>query len=239
MKAEDFLKGQILLINKPRNWTSFDVVNKIRGVIRYTFKLKDIRVGHAGTLDPLATGLLIICTGKATQKISELQDLEKEYTGTFMLGATTPSYDLETAIEHRQPIVNIDKKMIQQLAKKFIGPQFQIPPTFSAKKIDGKRSYDLARQGHQWEVRPVPIIIHDFETGDIHLPLVDFKVVCSKGTYIRSIANDFGKELGCGALLSSLCRTRIGKYKLKDAKEISAWEKNVQRYAPVEDTRSK
>ncbi|MFH1005105.1 MAG: tRNA pseudouridine(55) synthase TruB [Bacteroidota bacterium] len=239
MTAFDFTEGKIILINKPKNWTSFDVIKKMRHVIRETYRLRDLKIGHAGTLDPLATGLLIICIGKETKNIFKFQDMEKEYTGTFMLGVTSPSYDMETAIENRYPIQNITKQILYDTAKKFIGPQLQIPPSFSAKKIKGIRAYLNARKGIQQELKPVSVFIDEFKINDVNLPLVDFKVVCSKGTYIRSLANDFGRELGCGSLLSSLCRTRIGKYKIEDAEDILDWEKKMNCYAVPSSTNQK
>lgn len=221
--AETLQNGQIIFINKPRNWTSFDVVNKIRSDIRHQFQIPFIKIGHAGSLDPLATGLLILCCGKATKKIDKFQGLIKEYAGTFMLGATTPSYDMETQINERYSITNITPEMIRQTAKKFVGNIWQIPPTFSAKQIQGRRAYDIARSGGIAEVKPIPVNIKEFEITSIHLPLVEFRVVCEKGTYIRSLANDFGSALGCGAFLSTLCRTRIGKYRLKNSCEPKDW----------------
>jgi tRNA pseudouridine55 synthase len=219
----DLLSGQVILVNKPPTWTSFDVVNKIRSDIRHTYNIPSIKVGHAGTLDPLATGLLIICIGNATKKIEEFRNLEKEYTGTMMLGATTPSYDMETPITERYSIANITPELIAQTAKKFTGAIWQYPPSFSAKHIQGERAYKIARSGRRPDLKPVLVNISKFEIVSHLLPMIEFKVICGKGTYIRSLVHDFGKQLGCGALLASLCRTRIGKYKLKNAKEVRNW----------------
>jgi tRNA pseudouridine55 synthase len=204
-------EGRLLLINKPLRWTSFDVVNKIR------YKLKTKKVGHAGTLDPLATGLLIICTGKMTKRIDEFQAQEKEYTGKFVIGQTTPSYDLETEISEAKDISNITNSQIIEASKKFIGILQQIPPAHSAIKVDGKRSYKLAREGKEVELRPREVTVSEFEIVSIEKTMIGFRIVCSKGTYIRSLARDFGNELGVGAYLAKLCRTRIGNYKLDQA----------------------
>ena len=207
-------EGRLLLINKPFRWTSFDVVNKLR----YQLKIK--KIGHAGTLDPLATGLLIICTGKLTKKIDEYQAQEKEYTGHFVIGQTTPSHDLETAVSDAVDISSITEQQIQLATTKFIGSIQQIPPLHSAIKVDGKRAYTLARQGSQLELKPRAVTVSVFEITSIKKPIVNFRIVCSKGTYIRSLARDFGNELGVGAYLASLCRTRIGNFKLEDAKQL-------------------
>ncbi len=204
-------EGRLLLINKPLRWTSFDVVNKLR------YKLKIKKIGHAGTLDPLATGLLIICTGKMTKRIDEYQAQEKEYTGKFVIGQTTPSFDLETEVTAPIDISGIIDLQIQEASKKFIGILQQIPPAHSAIKVDGKRSYELARQGKEVELRPREVTVSEFEITSIEKPIIGFRIVCSKGTYIRSLARDFGNELGVGAYLAELCRTRIGNYKLQQA----------------------
>ena len=209
-----FDEGQVLLINKPIGWTSFDVVRKIRNTCRTK------KVGHAGTLDPLASGLLILCTGKFTKKINEYMAREKEYTGSFTVGATTPTYDLESDPENFRDYSSITTDQIQKLTNKFKGEILQIPPMHSAIKKDGKRVYELARKGQTIELEPRKIIIKDFEITSIELPKVFFRVVCSTGTYIRSLAHDFGQELGCGAYLSSLCRTRIGEFSIKDSLTI-------------------
>ena len=202
---------RILLINKPLDWTSFDVVNKLR------YKLKIKKIGHAGTLDPLATGLLIICTGKMTKRIDEFQAKEKEYTGKFVLGQTTPSYDLETELSHPLDVSLITPESIQSATLKFLGAIQQVPPAHSAIRINGKRAYELARKGKEPQLQAREVTISEFEITGIEMPTVGFRVVCSKGTYIRSLARDFGEALGTVAHLSALCRTRIGEFKLADA----------------------
>ncbi len=224
LKKEDFESGQVLLINKPLEWTSFDVVQKLRNII----KIK--KIGHAGTLDPLATGLLIICTGKFTKKINEYMAREKEYTGSFTLGATTPTYDLESEPVNFRSIENITVEEIHKATEKFTGAIQQVPPAHSAIKIKGKRVYELARQGKEVRLEPRNIEIKEFVIEKIEFPLVFFKVVCSTGTYIRSLANDFGETLGCGAFLSSLCRTRIGEFELKDAMEIEEFREKLLKH---------
>ena len=225
---ENFLSGEIILIDKPLDWTSFQVVNKIRWIIKSTYGVKKIKVGHAGTLDPLATGLLIICTGKMTKSIEQFMGQEKEYTGTFTLGATTPSYDLETPINMEFPINHIDEEMLQATLSKFIGTIDQQPPVFSALKKDGKRLYEYAREGTQVEVPHRKVNVHDFNLTQIDLPNVDFRVSCSKGTYIRSLANDFGKALNSGAYLTGLRRTRIGDFNIEKALSIEGFENLLQ-----------
>ncbi|MCX6303687.1 MAG: tRNA pseudouridine(55) synthase TruB [Bacteroidetes bacterium] len=227
-----FEQGEILLINKPYTWTSFDVVGKLRSVIRQRMGVRKIKIGHAGTLDPLATGLLILCTGKFTRRIDEFQGLEKEYTGTFRLGATTPSFDLETPIDNTYPLDNLTgcdtlalRKMIQDAAEHFTTTFDQVPPQFSAIKVDGKRAYESARKDISVEIKARQVTISAFEITRVELPDVDFRVVCSKGTYIRSLARDFGELLGSGAYLTALCRTRIGTFHLRDAYDLSDFEK--------------
>lgn len=220
MTAEDFKDGKVLLIDKPLEWTSFQVVNKLRWHIRKRFDIKKIKVGHAGTLDPLATGLLIICTGKQTKQINTYQGQIKEYTGTFTLGATTPSYDLETEVNQTFSTENITEEFLHKTTEQFIGKIQQKPPIFSAIKKDGKRLYELARKGETTEIKAREVEIESFEITNINLPKVDFRIVCSKGTYIRSIANDYGKALGSGAHLSVLRRTKIGDFSVKDAQNI-------------------
>ncbi len=205
-----FEEGQVMLINKPLGWTSADVVKKIRNRVH-------AKVGHAGTLDPLATGLLILCTGKFTKKINEYMSQEKEYTGTITLGATTASYDLETIPENLKDFSQVDQAVLLEVSKKFTGEIIQVPPIYSAIKKNGERSYDLARQGRAVALEGRKIFIKEFEMHIQELPLISFRVVCSTGTYIRSLANDVGQSLGCGAYLSSLCRTRIGNYHLENA----------------------
>ncbi|PIE48702.1 MAG: tRNA pseudouridine(55) synthase TruB [Flavobacteriales bacterium] len=217
MSESEFKNGKVLLIDKPLEWTSFQVVNKVRWAIKKKFNLKKIKVGHAGTLDPLATGLLILCTGKFTKKISKYQAQEKEYIGKLTLGATTPSYDLETEINKNFPINHLTENDIYKHTHKFIGEIDQKPPLFSAIKKDGKRLYDLARAGETAVMKARKVTISEFEITEIAMPEVTFRTVCSKGTYIRSLAHDFGKALGSGAYLSELRRTRIGNFKVADA----------------------
>ena len=224
MTAQDYLDGQLLLIDKPLEWTSFQVVNKVRWLIRKQYGLKKIKVGHAGTLDPLATGLLLICTGKFTKKISEYQGQYKEYTGSFTLGATRPSYDMETEVYQTFPLEGLTEDQIRANTAQFTGTISQYPPIFSAVKKDGKRLYELARKGQKPEVEAREITIHEFEITEITLPEVHFRVKCSKGTYIRSLAHDFGKALNNGAYLSSLRRTKIGDFDVANAQSIAQFE---------------
>jgi tRNA pseudouridine55 synthase len=214
-------QGTVLLINKPLHWTSFDVVRKIRHLIRVK------KVGHAGTLDPLATGLLVICTGKFTKKINDYMAQEKEYTGSFTIGAETPTYDLESRPQNFKSIDDVSPQNMMTTAQKFIGEISQVPPAHSAIKLKGKRVYELARKGEQVELEPRKVVIKEFEITKMELPVVNFRVVCSTGTYIRSLANDFGNALGCGAYLSSLCRTRIGSFKLEDALSVEQFENSL------------
>ena len=207
--------GRVLLINKPLRWTSFDVVNKIR------FKLKTKKVGHAGTLDPLATGLLIVCVGRMTKRIDEFMGLEKEYTGSFTLGQVTPSYDLETNVEDTRDISHLTEAMVREATRSFQGRIQQLPPAHSAIKVGGKRAYEFARKGQPVELSPREVEITAFDITEVQFPRVFFRIVCSKGTYIRSIARDFGAALGVGAHLSSLCRTRIGPHTLEQATDIN------------------
>jgi tRNA pseudouridine55 synthase len=209
----NFAEGELLLINKPYHWTSFDVVGKIRN----SFKPLKLKVGHAGTLDPLATGLLIICTGKLTKKIDEFQAQEKEYTGTLYLGATTPSYDLETEIDHTFDISHITEEQVRENCRQFVGEINQVPPAHSAVKVDGERLYMKARRGEAFEAKTRQVTITEFEITRIELPEVDFRVVCSKGTYIRSLVYDFGKALNSGAYLAKLRRTRSGNFHVDHA----------------------
>ena len=215
-KIEEFTEGQLLLVNKPYNWTSFDVVGKLRNA----FKPLKLKVGHAGTLDPLATGLLIICTGKMTKQIDTFQAQEKEYTGTLILGETTPSYDMETNADQKFDISHITEDQVGDACLQFIGDIQQYPPVHSAIKIDGERLYEKARRGEDVELRLRNVTISEFEITSIALPEINFRVVCSKGTYIRSLVNDFGKALNNGAYLSKLRRTRSGNYKVTDAWEV-------------------
>jgi|TARA_B110000263_G_scaffold249546_1_gene267476 tRNA pseudouridine55 synthase len=224
-----FIEGKMLLINKPVGWTSFQIVNKVRWLIKSQYDLKKIKVGHAGTLDPLAEGLLILCTGKWTKKIDEFQGQDKVYSGIFHLGATTPSFDLETEINSRQSIEHIDKNILLESTNKFIGDQFQIPPIYSAIKQNGKKLYEYARNGETIELKKRKINISEFKITKIELPKVHFKVKCGKGTYIRSLANDYGLELKSGAYLYKLKRERIGGFNIKDALSIVEFEKIINK----------
>jgi tRNA pseudouridine55 synthase len=228
MTEEDYKNGQVLLIDKPLNWTSFQVVNKLRWEIRQRFNIKKIKVGHAGTLDPLATGLLIICTGKQTKEIHVYQGQIKEYTGTITLGATTPSYDLETEINETFSTKHITEDLLKKTTKQFIGDIQQKPPIFSAIKKDGKRLYELARKGETTEIASRQVTISEFEITKIDLQKVDFRVVCSKGTYIRSLAFDFGKALNSGAHLSALRRTKIGNFSVDKSNSVEGFIKNLE-----------
>lgn len=214
----DFETGEVLLLDKPLTWTSFDVVSKVKNTLRIK------KIGHAGTLDPLATGLLILCTGRKTKDIDQIQAQEKEYTGTFRLGETTPSFDLETAVDMARPYAHLSAAEILAATLPFVGTIEQTPPLFSAVKIDGKRAYELARQGVPAEIKAKTVEIKTYELTRIALPEVDFRVVCSKGTYIRSLARDLGEALGCGAHLTRLVRTRIGEYRVEDAYSLDAIE---------------
>lgn len=219
----DFEKGELLLIDKPLDWTSFDAVNKIRKLIRRRLGHK-LKVGHAGTLDPKATGLLLICTGGMTKQIDKLVGLEKEYTGTFYLGATTPSFDTEKPVDQTYDISHLTPEMIRAATTQFTGNIQQVPPQFSAKQVDGRRAYLSARKNKEIKMDPVGITIHEFEVTRVDLPEVDFRVVCSKGTYIRALARDFGKALNTGAYLTSLRRTKTGDYTIGDALNIEQFE---------------
>ncbi|HLW38763.1 MAG TPA: tRNA pseudouridine(55) synthase TruB [Brumimicrobium sp.] len=223
----EFRDGEILLVDKPLHWTSFDVVNKIRWKLSKKYGVKRFKVGHAGTLDPLASGLLIVCTGKSTKKSESLTAENKTYTGTFLLGKTTPSYDLETEFDESYEVNHISEEAIYNAATSFIGPQKQVPPIFSAKKVNGKRAYKFARSGQQIELKANEIVIHEFTIESIRFPEVDFMIKCSKGTYIRSIANDFGKALQSGATLIALKRIQSGDFTLKEAKSVEEWIKII------------
>ncbi|HHT22070.1 MAG TPA: tRNA pseudouridine(55) synthase TruB [Bacteroidales bacterium] len=218
----DFVKGEILFVNKPLGWTSFDLVNKIRWKLRRALKLKKLKVGHAGTLDPLATGVMIICTGKATKRIEEFQYQTKEYIATLRLGATTPSYDLEKEIDTYYPTEHITRELVDKVIPTFTGEIWQVPPVYSAVKVDGKRAYDYARDGQEVELKPKLLVIDDIETLEFTPPMLKIRVVCSKGTYIRALARDIGEALGSGAHLTALERTRIGDVKLEDCVEVEA-----------------
>lgn len=224
LTKEEYLNGQLLLIDKPLGWSSFQAVNKLKWVIRKRFSLKKIKIGHAGTLDPLATGLLLICVGKFTKKIHEYQGQEKEYTGTITLGATTPSYDLETEINQTFATDHINEEQVHEATRRFIGEIDQAPPVFSALKKNGKRLYEYAREGKEVEIPTRKVTITAFEITGIEFPQIRFRIVCGKGTYIRSIAYDFGKSLGSGAYLTSLRRTKIGVYNVDNALDPMVFE---------------
>jgi tRNA pseudouridine55 synthase len=226
MTAEDYLNGQILLIDKPLKWSSFQAVNKLKYILKRKYNLpKKFKIGHAGTLDPLATGLLIVCTGKFTKRITDIQAQAKEYTGTITVGATTPSYDLETEVDATFPTEHITSELIQQTVKQFLGEIDQKPPVFSAIKKDGKRLYEHARAGEEVEIAFRKTTIHEFEITRITLPEIDFRVKCSKGTYVRSLAFDFGKALNSGAYLSVLRRTKIGDFSVENGMTPEEFEK--------------
>lgn len=219
----EFASGSTILVDKPYEWTSFDVVNKLRWHLRKKLDAKKIKVGHAGTLDPLATGLLVICIGKHTKKINDFIQDEKEYTGTILLGKTTPSFDLETPFSHEFDISHITREMLNGAALSFIGDQDQIPPIYSAKQIDGKRAYEHARKGRDIQLKSNKINISAFEINIDCFPEITFRIVCSKGTYIRSVANDFGKRLNSGGTLIELRRTRSGEFNIDEAKSVDKW----------------
>lgn len=219
----NFLEGETILVDKPLGWTSFDVVNKIRWNLKQALNVKNIKVGHAGTLDPLATGLLVICTGKHTKKIEQLMGGMKTYTGTVLLGKTTPSYDLESEFNAEFPTDHITNETLEETRKQFLGSIPQVPPIFSAKQVDGKRAYDLARAGKEVELKANIIEVSSFKISADRFPEIDFEISCSKGTYIRSIAHDFGKELHSGGTLIALRRIRSGEQKIEDAKTVDEW----------------
>jgi tRNA pseudouridine55 synthase len=224
----NFQEGEVLLFNKPLYWTSFDLVNKIRIIIRSGLGIKKIKVGHAGTLDPLAGGLMIICTGKATKKIDTFRDLDKEYIATFHLGETTPSFDLETETDNSYPTDHITEELVKEVLAGFLGEQKQLPPMYSAKLIEGKRAYEFARQGVQRELEPVTVFFREIELISFDLPEVRIRLVCSKGTYIRSFARDFGKALKSGSYLSALERTAIGMHHVKNAWTIEKFSEYIE-----------
>lgn len=233
----DFKAGALLLVNKPKTWTSFDVVNKIRYKLKHALGVKKIKVGHSGTLDPMATGLLIICTGKFTKKLDELQGLKKSYSGTIKLGATTASYDAEEKEDNFFPINHITPELIERTRLQFIGKIEQIPPMFSAIKVDGQPLYKKARKGEVIEVKPRTVEIYDFKITNIEMPFVDFEITCSKGTYIRSLAFDFGKALNSGGYLTGLQRTEVGDYQLKDAWNLDELITHIEEgYSKIEVT---
>ncbi len=223
-REPDFESGEILLFDKPQKWSSFDVVNKVRYIIFDYLKIKKIKVGHTGTLDPLATGLLILCTGNSTKLIDKIQQQEKVYEATFKLGATTPSFDLETEVNKEFEIAEITNAQIERAIQSFVGDIMQIPPEYSAIKIDGKRAYEFKRQGKKVSLLPKPITIHDIKINYIQLPYVNLTITCSKGTYIRALARDFGKKLDNGAFLYYLRRLKSGNYDVKNAVSIDFFE---------------
>ena len=228
----DFVAGEVIAINKPYTWTSFQIVNKVRYQLSRVYGIKRFKVGHAGTLDPLATGVLLLCTGKATKRIEELQTQTKEYEAEIMLGATTPSFDMEHPVNATSPYEHITREMTEEVLKQFTGNIAQRPPLFSACKVDGKRAYDLARGGSDMELAPKQIRIDEIELLNFELPKIRIRVVCGKGTYIRSLARDIGEALGSGAYLTALARTRIGEYKLEECINIESFpewlEKQLQ-----------
>jgi len=228
-----FQEGQVLLFDKPLYWTSFDLVNKVRIMIKHAFGLKDLKVGHAGTLDPLATGLMILCTGKSTKKINEFRDLDKEYYATLHFGETTPSFDLETATDQSYPVEHITSLIVQKTLEGFIGEQKQVPPLHSAKLIDGKRAYEYAREGKNLNLEPVNIIIREAELVSFGIPETKIRMVCSKGTYVRSFARDLGIALKSGCYLSALERSAIGSFKLKNAFSIEKFEKYLEQMKQI------
>jgi len=223
----------VLLFDKPLYWTSFDLVNKVRIMIKHAFGLKDLKVGHAGTLDPLATGLMILCTGKSTKKINEFRDLDKEYYATLHFGETTPSFDLETATDQSYPVEHITPLIVQKTLEGFIGEQKQVPPLHSAKLIDGKRAYEYAREGKNLNLEPVNIIIREAELVSFGIPETKIRMVCSKGTYVRSFARDLGIALKSGCYLSALERSAIGSFKLKNAFSIEKFEKYLEQMKQI------
>jgi tRNA pseudouridine55 synthase len=227
-KISVFEEGKVLLFDKPVYWTSFDLVNKVRIMIRSNFGIRKIKVGHAGTLDPLASGLLIVCTGKSTKKIDEFRDLEKEYIATFHLGATTPSFDLETETDHHYSTAHITEPMVKDVLSGFLGEQKQIPPIYSAKLIAGKRAYEYARQGIDKKLEPVTVYFRELELLSFELPEIKVRLLCSKGTYIRSFARDLGQALNSGSYLSSLERTAIGTYKVKNAYSMEKFKEYIE-----------
>jgi tRNA pseudouridine55 synthase len=223
----DFIEGEFLYFNKPLTWTSFRLVSKVRNIICRKYNIKKLKVGHAGTLDPLATGVLILCTGKSTKRIEEFQYQTKEYIATLKLGATTPSFDLEKPIDHYYDYKHVTRESVEEILKNFIGRIEQIPPAFSACKVDGERAYEIARKGIEVHLKPKVLVIEEIELLDFQLPIIKLRIVCSKGTYIRALARDIGESLKCGAHLTALCRTRIGNIRLEDCENIDDFEQKM------------
>jgi len=223
----DFIKGTVLLIDKPLRWSSFDVVKKIRNLLRHKLEVKKIKVGHAGTLDPLATGLMIVCTGKATRQIESFQEMTKEYHATFRIGQTTPSFDLETKVDHEYPTRHITTDLIEKTLKNFVGESKQIPPIYSAKRFGGKRAYDFAREGKELEMKPARITIHELKMLSYQEPELRLRILCSKGTYIRSLARDLGISLESGAYMSELRRTAIGEFSVENSLKLNIFEEKL------------
>jgi tRNA pseudouridine55 synthase len=230
----DFIEGAILCFDKPLTWTSFKLVAKVRYILCRHLGIKKLKVGHAGTLDPLATGVLIVCTGKATKRIEEFQYQTKEYIATLEVGATTASHDLEKEIDQRFDYSHVTKELVEATLGQFKGTIEQVPPSFSACKVDGKRAYDMARKGEEVELKPKILVIDEIELLEFSLPVIKIRVVCSKGTYIRALARDLGKALGCGAHLTGLCRTRIGQIRLEDCLNIEDFEAGIFNTVPAE-----
>lgn len=226
----DFIKGEVLLFDKSREWTSFDLVQRVRNTLCRNLGIKKMKVGHAGTLDPLASGLMILCTGKATKLIESFQDKDKEYTATLKLGATTPSFDMETGEENHKPFETLSRKIIDETLQKFLGETDQVPPLYSAVKIKGERAFDYARRGENLKLSPRKIVIKSIDVKSFKLPFITLEVKCSKGTYIRALARDIGNELGCGAYITELRRTKIGEYDVEDAMTIDSFLKNINSF---------
>ncbi len=227
MNKMDFITGEIIAVDKPLGWTSFDAVKRIRGSIQRRLNVKKFKVGHAGTLDPLATGVLLICTGRATRDIERLQNGTKEYIATIRLGATTPSFDLETEVDETFPYEHINEEMVRKVLPEFTGHIMQVPPVYSAVKIDGKRAYKYARKGKDVELKAKPLVIEEIELMSASIPEIKVRIVCSKGTYIRALTRDLGHALGSGAHLTALCRTRVGDFRLDDCMSIDEAVRNI------------
>jgi tRNA pseudouridine55 synthase len=238
----DFINGEILYFNKPLHWTSFDVVNRVRRILCRTIDQKKLKVGHAGTLDPLATGVMVLCTGKATKRIEELQYGVKEYIATLQLGATTPSFDLEHPIDQTYPTEHITRELVDETIKRFVGEIWQVPPAYSAVKIDGKRAFDYARKGQEVEIKPKLLVIDEIEVLKFEDMQLTIRVVCSKGTYIRALARDIGEALNSGAHLTALQRTQVGEIRLEDCMEVEDFikciESGIIKHEPKEEKRN-